>query len=100
MGAAHTEPTRDHTILGGPVGDGRTDMRIERTIAALEWSYDGYFLRVACNVNGDHMPRYEATYTSLSWTEVIDVLLAELDGRRPGWEIDEGMLFQQPGLWP
>jgi hypothetical protein len=38
----------------------------------------------------------EAEYSGLSWTEAVDVFLAELDCHRPGWELGEG--WHQPPL--
>ena len=39
---------------------------------------------------------HECLYADLSWTEAIDVVLAEVHGRRPGWQLGEG--WSQPPL--
>lgn len=39
----------------------------------------------------------EAHYEALKWTEVVDVILAELDNHRPGWAIGDG--WMQPAMF-
>lgn len=39
---------------------------------------------------------HETVYSDLSWSELLDVLLAELHGRRPGWALGDG--WSQPPL--
>lgn len=74
-------------------------MQITRTIVVLGRDSSGYHLEVAVNVTGDVASHLREVYSNLVWTELVDVLLALLDGRRPGWEVDEGLLSQQPPLW-
>lgn len=38
----------------------------------------------------------ETEYSELTWTEAVDVILAELHGRRPGWALGDG--WSQPPL--
>lgn len=39
---------------------------------------------------------HETIYADLSWAEAVDVILAELHGRRPGWALGDG--WSQPPL--
>lgn len=72
---------------------------ITRTIVQIDLSAGGgYSLRVACNAVGEAMPCWDDLYANLSWVELVDVLLEELDARRPGWALDEGRRFHQPTL--
>jgi hypothetical protein len=40
---------------------------------------------------------HEDVYSLLSWTEAVDVIIAELDAHRPGWELGQG--WRQPTLY-
>jgi len=74
-------------------------LRIERTIVVLTPGFTGYDVTVSCNVAGDIGRHLEEAYSQLSWHELTDVLLSALEGRRPGWEVDEAYLTHQPPLW-
>lgn len=70
-----------------------TSIRIER--GGLRY----YRLRIYSHVAGEIQPAWEEVYDDLLWTEVVDILLEELDARRPGWSLDEGRRFRQPPLF-
>lgn len=44
----------------------------------------GYELTVSHRHSGDMKPCRATLYKNLTWTELVDVLLAELEERRPG----------------
>ena len=46
---------------------------------------------------GSELGSVRETYLGLSWTEVIDVALADMDASRPGWEFTP--YGHQPPLW-
>lgn len=71
-------------------------MRVERVGFTVASTRGGYRLRVMAAEAGALL-QCVAEYEDLSHSEMIDVLLAELDVWRPGWEHSE--LGHQPPLW-
>ena len=72
---------------------------VTRTSVQIDLSAGGgYSLRVVSNAVGEVMPVWDELYANLRWCELIDVLLQELDGRRPGWGLDEGRRWHQPSV--
>lgn len=73
---------------------------VTRTVVQLEVDpMGGYRLRVVSNVAGATNPCWDETYGRLLWTEAIDVLLEELDSRRPGHALDEGRRWSMAPLF-
>lgn len=55
----------------------------------------GYY-RVVFWYQLDQGKHHTEHYDGLSWTEAVDVVIAEADAHRPGWQLGEG--WRQPCL--
>lgn len=72
-------------------------MKVERVGIMVSRSKGGaYELRVL-HAGAGQLLGQAHEYDELGWTELLDVLLSELDCRRPGWEYTA--LGHQPPLW-
>ena len=49
--------------------------------------------------SSDSPDSHKTDYSGLSWTEAVDVMLAELDAARPGFQVIDGEPGYQPPLW-
>lgn len=70
-------------------------MQINRVLVDVTRQRDGYVLRIRCNVSDSHASVLEEVYHGLSWPELAEVLDAEFEWRRPGYEVDEGLRWVQ-----
>ncbi len=69
---------------------------VVQTGLRVEASTGGYYnLTVWHKLDGGGR-MHDITYHDLSWAELIDVALAELHGRKPGYRLGEG--WYQPPL--
>ena len=63
--------------------------------AHVEMGTDGrYKVTTWCRL--EHGRHIEDWYDGLSWVEAIDVVIAEMDATRPGWQLGDG--WRQPTL--
>lgn len=65
-------------------------------IAGFNLTLEGSGYRVTFWYQLDQGRQHTEHYHGLSWTEAVDVIIAEADAHRPGWELGEG--WRQPSL--
>lgn len=71
--------------------------RVRVTGCSVHRETGGYYAITSWYLLEDGGRMQEVLYQALTWTEACDVVMAELDGHRPGWPVGDG--WSQPPLF-